>query len=302
MNFRESIPEELVGHTIAMCGDSGAEWLDCLPATIREIEKNWSISIGDPFQSVEFNYVAAASDDRGNAVVIKISPPFENSEIFSEAKFLRVANGRKVVGLIEQDRDRRAILIERAIPGSNLAELYTGNEFEALAPAIDVLRAITGEPPEDTSETIDLNDWFDGLRRHKETAFPANYAAKALEIYSRLSRGVNRCYLHGDFHPGNIVSATREPFLAIDPKGMIGPIGYDIAVFLNNFHWWQDERADIKERLDFAVRAFSDAFELSTADLRKWAFAQMVLSAWWTFDEMPEIYQNDVAKADVWNV
>ena len=43
---------------------------------------------------------------------------------------------------------------------------------------------------------------------------------------------------------------------------MIGPIGYDIAVFLNNFHWWQDEHSDIQERLDFAVREFSDAFDL----------------------------------------
>jgi streptomycin 6-kinase len=302
MNFRESIPKELVAHTIAMCGASGTEWLDRLPATIREVETNWSISIGDPFPSIEFNYVAAATDVRDNAVVVKISPPFENSEIFSEAKFLRIANGRKVVKLIAQDRERRAILIERAVPGLNLAELYSGNELEAVPPAIDVLCAVTVDPPDDTSETVDLDDWFDGLRRHTETIFPAAYAAKALEIYSRLSGGVKRYYLHGDFHPGNIVSATREPFLAIDPKGMIGPIGYDIAVFLNNFHWWQEDRLDIHERLDFAVWAFSDAFGFSPADLRQWAFAQMVLSAWWTFDEMPEIYQNDVEKADVWNV
>jgi streptomycin 6-kinase len=302
MNFRESIPEELVAHTIAMCGDSGTEWLDRLRTTIEEIEENWSISVGDPFPSIEFNYVAAATDINGNAIVIKISPPFETSEIFSEAKFLRVANGRKVVRLLAQDRDRRAILIERALPGSNLTEIYAGNELKAVAPAIDVLRAITGKPPEDTSETIDLDDWFDGMHRHTETAFPAEYAVRALEIHSRLSRGVERCYLHGDFHPGNIVSDTREPFLAIDPKGMIGPIGYDIAVFLNNFHWWQEDRPDIQERLDFAVRAFSDAFDVSPADLRLWSFAQMVLSAWWTFDEMREIYQNDVAKADVWNV
>jgi Streptomycin 6-kinase len=302
MNFRESIPEELVAHTIAMCGAAGSEWLDHLPATIQEIEKSWSISVGDPFPSIEFNYVAAATDAGGHAFVIKISPPFENSECFSEAKFLRAANGRKTVRLLAQDRDHRAILIERAIPGSNLTELYTGNELKAISPAIDVLRAITIDPPEDTSETIDLDDWFDGMRRHTETTFPASYAVRALEIYAALSKGVKRFYLHGDFHPGNIVSARREPFLAIDPKGMIGPIGYDIAVFLNNFHWWQEERFDIQERLDFAVRTFSDAVDLSPADLRRWSFAQMVLSAWWTFDEMPEIYQNDVVKADVWNV
>jgi streptomycin 6-kinase len=108
--------------------------------------------------------------------------------------------------------------------------------------------------------------------------------------------------LHGDFHPANIVSATREPFLVIDPKGIAGPVGYEIAVFLNNYHWWQETRADIRIRLDSAVRQFSAAFDIEPTELRQWAFAQMVLGAWWTFDEMPEIYQNEVVKADVWDI
>jgi hypothetical protein len=28
----------------------------------------------------------------------------------------------------------------------------------------------------------------------------------------------------------------------------------------------------------------------------------MVLSAWWSFDEMPQFYNNIVAKADFWDV
>ena len=55
-------------------------------------------------------------------------------------------------------------------------------------------------------------------------------------------------------------------------------------------------------RLDKAVFQFADAFDIDPFELRQWAFAQMVLGAWWTFDEMPEFYDNEVAKADVWNV
>ena len=83
---------------------------------------------------------------------------------------------------------------------------------------------------------------------------------------------------------------------------MIGPIGYDIAVFLNNFLWWQETRVDVKARLSAAVTMFSAAFDIEPLVLRQWAFAQMVLSAWWTFDEMPEIYDNEVAKADIWEL
>jgi streptomycin 6-kinase len=302
MNFRDSIPKELVTHTIAMCGEIGKAWLDDLPALIRHLETAWSISVEDPFPSVEFNYVAAATDGLGQQVVIKISPPFDNTEIFSEAKFLGTLNGNGAVWLLAEDRERRAILVERAIPGASLTELYDGNELEAIGPAINVLRTITAEPPDDLTDTIDLDDWFDGLTRYNETAFPARYAKRALDIYADLSGNAKRQYLHGDFHPSNVVSGTREWFLAIDPKGMIGPIGYDIAVFLNNFHWWHEERTDVRARSKVAVEKFSDGFGISSSDLRRWAFAQMVLSAWWTFDEMPEIYDNEVAKADIWDI
>ena len=137
----------------------------------------------------------------------------------------------------------------------------------------------------------------------KKPADTLPYAEKALAIYETLRNQPEFVgYLHGDFHPDNIVSATREDFLLIDPKGMIGHLGYEIAVFLNNFHWWQDEAPDIRPRLASAIQTFSDAFGISPSELREWAYAQMVLSAWWTFDEMPDLYDNEVAKADIWDV
>jgi streptomycin 6-kinase len=170
-------------------------------------------------------------------------------------------------------------------------------------PAIEVLARILSPVPDKLSDITRLDQWFEGLRRSAETEFPADYAMKALQIYAELSPQTDRTfYLHGDFHPGNVVSARREPFLAIDPKGIIGHIGYDIAVFLNNFHWWQETRTDVRERLDLAVTQFADSFDLSATELRQWAFAQMVLGAWWSFEDMPELYNNEVAKADIWDV
>ena len=59
----------------------------------------------------------------------------------------------------------------------------------------------------------------------------------------------------------------------------------------------------VSPKLDAAVLSFSDAFDMSPIDLRQWAYAQMVLGAWWSFDEMPEHYDDaTVAKADIWNV
>jgi streptomycin 6-kinase len=302
MKFRETIPQEFVSHTVALCGTRGEHWLDALPALIEQIEKTWTIAVGPPFPSIEFNYVARATDFRGMPAVLKIAPPLNDSEIFPEAKFLRTAKGGGAVRLLAEDRQSRAILIERAEPGAGLVDVFANEPMKAIDPAIKVLKLITMEPPDDNTDVIKLDDWFDGLGRYPETAFPIRYGEMALQIYEDLARGQASQYLHGDFHPANIVSAEREPFLAIDPKGIVGPVGYDIAVFLNNFHWWQEILPDMRERLDIAVGKFANAFGISTKDLRRWAFAQVVLSAWWTFDEMPKLYNNEVAKADIWDI
>ena len=128
------------------------------------------------------------------------------------------------------------------------------------------------------------------------------YSRKALEFYQKLTSGTQRVYLHGDFHPGNIVTATREPYLIIDPKGIVGSLGYDIAVFLNNMHWWLHQTADLKARLEAALHGFADAFGMSETELKQWAYAVQVLGAFWTFDEMPAIYSGGVVKADIWDV
>jgi streptomycin 6-kinase len=40
--------------------------------------------------------------------------------------------------------------------------------------------------------------------------------------------------LHGDLHHENIVSAQRAAWLAIDPKGIVGDLGYETGALMNN--------------------------------------------------------------------
>jgi streptomycin 6-kinase len=302
--FRNSLPSEFVRNTVALCGTKGEEWLDRLSDTIDTLQDQWSLTVETPFPNIGYNFVAPATRSDRSQAVVKIGLPLENTEIFAEAKYLRALNGAGAVRLLEEDRERQAVLLERAVPGRTLTSVCENRQMEALEPAIDLLKAILKKPPDDRSDTISLDDWFDGLRRFSEKQFPADYALEALEIYEGYSKNQpeRTYYLHGDFHLDNIVSAERSPYVVIDPKGIIGHIGYEIAVFLNNFHWWQDAEPDIHERLKAAVEQFADAFGIDPNELKKWAFAQMVLSAWWIFDEMPDIYSNELALADIWRV
>jgi len=163
------------------------------------------------------------------------------------------------------------------------------------------MRVIIREPS-NNSAFRRLEDWFNNFFvKAEKTNFPARFQNKAREFYEELSSASKHKFLiHGDLHHENILSATREPFLAIDPKGIVGDIGYEISVFLNNHLWWLSPEPNLQEKLNSAVRLFSEAFAVEPQDLRRWAFAQMVLSAWWTFEENGKNWQADLDLAEIW--
>ena len=302
-SFKDTLPKELVTHVTAICGIRGVAWFEALPETIKRLENRWDVTVNEPFAGIEFNYVAAALRSNGEKVVVKISPPYERIEIFQEAKYLLTRKGEGVVRLLEVDRGNKAILLERAMPGEALFRHFKKDPDDCIAPAICVLQNILRHPPRDMRDVELLDNWFARFQRYKRTSFPQESAAQATQIYNRLSKQTDRTfYLHGDFHPGNIVTSGRSKFLAIDPKGISGHIGYDIAVFLNNLYWWQKGSSAVEKFLQAAITQFSDAFSIDETEIRQWAFAYMVIGAWWNFDEMPEHYDGSVAMSGIWGV
>ena len=209
---------------------------------------------------------------------------------------------RGAVDLLEFDRERQAVLLERCVPGDNLKSVCEKDQGKAVAIAIGAQTHLRPVPAVQ-NDLIQLDDWFDGLKRAPETNFPREYAERALAFYAEISSDAKNIYLlHGDLHHDNILSATREPFLVIDPKGMIGHVGYDIGVFLNNHHNWLEWDTKLDGKLDRAIAEFADAFGLEQVVIRKWAYCQMVLSWWWMFDEMPETLGQELGLSDIWKV
>ena len=84
----------------------------------------------------------------------------------------------------------------------------------------------------------DVWEWMRGLERLRSAfdggtgPFPAPLVERA-EAHLGNPSGQN-LVLHGDLHHYNILSAEREPWLAIDPKGIVGEPEYEAAAFLRN--------------------------------------------------------------------
>jgi streptomycin 6-kinase len=294
-------PSELITHVTAICGDAGVAWLADLPRIVAELEDKWRVTTEPAFEKGEYNFVAPARSESVDAV-LKVSPPFPTIEIYAEAEFLEKLDGKRAPKLLEMDRENRAILIERVRPGVTMDIRFAEHPFSCVEPAIEVLKSILTPPPYPPAEVQLFYDWFYRFQRAKDTDFPKTYFEKACNIFEPLFQDDDRTYhLHGDFHPGNVIT-SGEGFAVIDPKGLVGHVAYDISVFLNNLHWWQKGKPNVRENLFAAAKKFGDAFAMDEREIREVAYAGMVIGAWWNFEDMPELYDNEVVLADIWEV
>jgi streptomycin 6-kinase len=224
-----------------------------LARTAREVAAEWDLELGPPFALARYSYVAPA----GRGAVLKVTPG-DDDESDEEGDALALWAGDGAAGLVRRDAGRRALLIERADPGTDLAELP---EDQATAIAVDVglrLWRPAAEPFRWIGDHVPR--WLDNA----ETGPGRGLLAIARSLYDRLDIG-RATLVHGDFHHHNILAAGSR-FVAIDPKPMLGEPEYDVASFLWNPLSYR-MRLDVTER---RLAAFSAA-GLDEARMRAWA-------------------------------
>jgi streptomycin 6-kinase len=188
-----------------------------LAAIAREVAAEWGVELGEAFRLARYSYVATAGD-----AVLKVTPP-EDDESDEEADALELWAGEGAVRLLRHDPARRALLLERALPGDDIAGLP---EDEATAIAIEVglrLWRPAAHPFRCSG------DWVPRWLRNAE-GHPLVPLARRL--YASLAVG-REVLVHGDFHHHNVLQSARGP-VAIDPKAMLGEPEYDVPSFLWN--------------------------------------------------------------------
>ena len=298
--FFARLPRKFTEVILGAYREKGKLWIERLPEIIGEIEENWSLKVGNPFQNLSYHYVAPCVLIDGSEAVLKIGFPGDSRTIFSEIKILKFLNGNGAVRLLRFDEKRFCFLLEKLVPGENLKTIFPNEPAKAVETAIFVMRKFWRKPPEN-HDFPSLEKWFDGLKEAEKINFAPDSVKKARRFFEKLTiNSKQQMLLHGDFHHENILSAGREPFLAIDPKGIVGGIGYDVSIFLINHANWLKTEPNLREKLDSAILQFAEAFELEPLNLRKWVFAHSVLSAWWTFEENCENWRDELAFTEVW--
>ena len=271
---------------VEMFGDDGRRWLAELPGLLNEYAERWSLQLHPPFPQLSYNYLAPVTRPGGATAVLKIGYP--RPELNREMAALRLYNGRGMVRLLVADPEQGAMLLERLHPGQMLVELP--DDAAASRIAANLMPQLWRPLPDDHAFTP-VADWAEGLGDlRREFAggcgpFPPQLVDLAERLFAELfASAAPPVLLHGDLHHYNILSAERQPWLAIDPKGVVGEPAYEIGAWLRN-------PLDLMARpsperiLARRVAIFSEMLALDRERIVGWGVAQAVLSAWWSYED-----------------
>ncbi len=269
-------------------GDEGQAWLDQIPATISACAERWSLQVGPPFPELSYNYAAPAEQADGSPVVLKFGVP--RAELLSEMAALRHYNGRGSVRLIDALPEQGVLLLERLMPGSMLTELCPDHDDQATEAAAAVMKNLWKPPPPE-HDFLPVATWFEGLARLRAEfdggcgPFPSKLLETAETLYAELSQSMSApVLLHGDLHHYNILSSSKDSWLAIDPKGIIGEPAYEVGAFLRNPLGFPDW-AGLDRLLGRRVAILSEQLGLDHGRIAGWGVAVTVLSSWWSYED-----------------
>jgi streptomycin 6-kinase len=259
----------------------GRDWLERLPGIVQACADAWGLRLGEPYDGGKVGLALRAERADGSPAVLKVNFPERDTE--HEATALGLWQGRGAVRLLERDDERYSLLLERCDPGSQLSGVT--DEDEANTAAARVLTSIWRPPPEphpfgllvDVAErrVEELPARWRALRRPFERPLLDAAVAAYRELGSTQEEAV---ICHQDFHGGNVLRATREPWLAIDPKPLIGERAFDTAWLL------RERRASIltdphpHRRMRRRLDLLSSELDLDRERIRGWGVARAL--AW----------------------
>jgi streptomycin 6-kinase len=298
-----AVPASLARTLVEVHGEAGRAWLGRLPSLVAHCQERWSIQVGPPFPRLSYNLVAPARRADGTDLILKLGVP--NRELTTEIHALGQFEGRGAVQLIDADPELGVLLLERLRPGTPLVHLGMSHDEEATSIAAGIMRQLwRPAPAQHPFPTVAR--WVAGLGKLRSrfggTAgpLPARLVERAEATSAALLGSMAEpVVLHGDLHHENILAAQRQPWLAIDPKGVVGEPAYEVGALLLNPLPHLLEAPDPPGIQARRIRQLAEELGVDRERIAGWGLAQAVLSAWWSIEDHGYGWEGAVACAEI---
>jgi streptomycin 6-kinase len=235
---------------------AGRAWLERLPLLVGESAERWVLQLGELYPYAFASLAMPVTRSDGTAAVLKIQFPDRESE--HEAAALARWGGEGSIRLLAHDAARHALLLERCEPGTPLSELPPDAALDVMVTLLPRLWKPAGAPFRSLSE--EAMWWAEQLPDQWELAgrpFERRLLKAALELLDTLPRSQGeQVLLHQDLHADNVLRARREPWLAIDPKPLVGEREFGIAALVRGEELGSG-RDEARRRFDRLTRDLS---------------------------------------------
>jgi len=221
-------------------------------ATAEAVAREWALELGAQFALSRYSSVAPVGDD----LVLKVSWAGDE-ESLHEAAALELWDGDGAVRLHRSDERRRALLEDRARPGTDISDL---EQDQAMKVAVELgtrLWRPAGAPFRRVAEEVPA--WLD--------RYPSELTPLAREVWESFDPG-DDWLVHGDFHHHNVLR-HGDRFVAIDPKPYLADREYDVYTWLHNPLAYTMNRDDAERRIAYFVAAGLDDYRI-----RAWAIVR----------------------------
>ena len=261
--FRGRIPTRL---DWLKASEHGRAWLDALPRAVEESAAHWRLRLEEPFPYAFTSLAIPARMEDGRDVVLKVQHVDRETE--HEALALRRWNGDGAVLLLDRFPVRDALLLERCIPGTPLRPDVAVDVLIGLLPRL--WKPATSPPFRTLAD--EAAHWAASLGARRQ--FNPRLVDAALDAIRDLATSQGeQVLLHQDLHGWNVLAAQREPWLAIDPKPLVGEREFGLAPIIRSLELGSGRR-EVLHRLD----QLTSDLGLDRERALRWCIAQTV--AW----------------------
>ena len=260
------------------------------PALLKRIQRyarQWSVAVERAFET-ESSGVASGIRYQ-EAVVLKVIK--RPGDEWNSGAILEAFDGHGVVRVHEHAPG--VVLMERLRPGNSLVEMsLSGRDREATDILAEVIQRMAARASSmsqlELPACATVHDWAKGFERYLATGdkqVPQALVEEARDAFLDLCASQHEpLLLHGDLQHYNVLFDSDRGWLAIDPKGVIGELEYEVGAVLRNPY----ERPDLFLSPPTIVRRleqFASKLTLNYDRTVQWAFAQAVLSAIWSVED-----------------
>ncbi|HEY6251419.1 MAG TPA: aminoglycoside phosphotransferase family protein [Candidatus Angelobacter sp.] len=254
----------------------GSEWVQELPVHLKACAEQWSLTLESAYPESNVSAVFAVTTADGLPAALKIQ--FPHPECEHEAEALKHWDGHGTVRLFAHDLVHHALLMERCEPGDPLSNIAADEALTVLTELLPGLWVKAGKPFTSLhDESLGWAEQLVGCWERGGRPFEKELLTAALDSLEAL-RGTQgeQVLLNQDLHGGNVLRATREPWLMIDPKPLVGEKEFSLASIVRSYEFGHSQK-DVIHRLD----RLTSALRLNRERARLWSFAQTLS---WCFD------------------